>query len=252
MNASLAGAKVLVTRPVGQQATLMAAIEAAGGRALHLPALTIHPHAQTESLLRLRHAAAYDWLIFISRNAVEHALSVLPRQGLPRLIAIGNATAAAIRAAGLNVALHPERFDSEGLLARLPHDMSGQRVLIVRGVGGREQLAAGLAARGASVEYAEVYRRGCPESLAADLQRVLAEGIDIVTTTSGDVLQNLLQMAGEQRERLLQLPLVVMSQRGAELAQAAGFTHTPIYVAPQASDAGIVSALRAWHNEQES
>lgn len=250
MGHGLAGTRVLVTRPSGQQAGLVAAIEAAGGVALHLPAMAIQPYHQTESTLRLRHATAYEWLIFISRNAVEHALPHLPRRGLPKLVAIGSATAAALQDVGLAVAVQPGRYDSEAVLARLPRDMSGQRVLIVRGVGGREQLATGLQARGASVDYAEVYRRSCPALPDTELPELLAQGIDIITVSSGEMLRNLLQLAGAACGQVLQLPLVVMSERGAALARTLGFPHTHIYTATQASDAGILAAIRIWHSER--
>jgi uroporphyrinogen-III synthase len=244
----LAGVTVLVTRPHGQQAGLVAAIEAAGGRALHFPAIVITPHQQTEAMLRLQHAAAYDWLVFISRNAVEYALPHLPER-LPKLVAIGRATATSMQVAGLPVTLVPQRFDSESVLARLPQDMQGQRVLIVRGVGGRETLAEGLRQRGATVEFAEVYRRRCPDLPADAFARVLAQSPDIVTATSGEVLENLITLAGPARQQLLALPLVVMSARGARLAETLGFPHTAVYIAAQASDAGIVSTIKHWHEE---
>jgi uroporphyrinogen-III synthase len=251
MSDTLAGVTVLVTRPQGQQAGLVAAIEAAGGRALHFPAMAISPYRQTEAVLRLQHATAYDWLVFISRNAVQFALPHLPAR-LPKLIAIGRATAASLQAAGLSVAVVPARFDSESVLASLPLHMQGQRILIVRGTGGREALAEGLQQRGATVEYAEVYRRHCPNVPPDALAQVLAQSPDIVTATSGEVLHNLLHLAGPARPQLLALPLVVMSERGAGYAKSLGFPHGAVYIAPQASDAGIVSAIKQWHEESSA
>ncbi len=127
-------------------------------------------------------------------------------------------------------------------------EVAGKRIVIFRGEGGRELLAETLRQRGATVEYAEVYRRAVPEAGAEQLQHVLRKNcIDIVTVTSNEGLQNLLHMAGDAcRCRLLRLPLVVISQRTALLAAKLGFTHAPM-IAHQSSDQGLVGAIEAWY-----
>src|SRR6185295_12379471 len=90
--------------------------------------------------------------------------------------------------------------DSEALLAA-PElaDVTGKRVLIVRGEGGRALLGNMLAARGATVNYAECYRRVRPVAdaapLIADWQRGL---IHAVTVSSAEGLDNLLAMTGSE------------------------------------------------------
>ena len=64
---------------------------------------------------------------------------------------------------------------------------------------------------------------------------------DLVIATSTLILQNLLQMSGNYRNRLIERPLVVLSKRGRDWALAQGFTR--VHIAPQHDDAGIVSAL---------
>ncbi|MGE5945877.1 MAG: uroporphyrinogen-III synthase, partial [Betaproteobacteria bacterium] len=78
----LAGRTIVVTRPLAQSASLAAAIRAEGGDALVFPLLEIaptdDPGALAEAAARL---ADYALAIFISPNAVEHALPALLARG---------------------------------------------------------------------------------------------------------------------------------------------------------------------------
>ncbi len=96
-------------------------------------------------------ADRYDLVIFISANAVRFGADILGERRDVPVAAVGQATAAALNAAGYRVSLLPsEGADSESLLA-MPQlaDMHGKRVLIVRGSGGRELLQAEMAGRAA-------------------------------------------------------------------------------------------------------
>jgi uroporphyrinogen-III synthase len=124
-------------------------------------------------------------------------------------------------------------------------DMTDKRVLIVRGEGGRAHLGESLQARGAEVGYAEVYRRVKPQADPNPLLALWREQIDLVTTTSVEVLENLVAMLGEEGWPLLgQTPLLVISQRMRVEAEKMGFE--TILVAKGASDDAIVSAIRNW------
>lgn len=246
----LQGCRVLVTRPVAQAEALCERITHSGGTAVRLPALAIEALHETDSQQRCQSAANYDWLIFISRNAVEQAFTCLPAP-LPetlRLAAIGQATATALSEQGVEntLLLNSPSGTSESLLTSAElANMQGQHVLIVRGQNGREQLAETLRARGAQVDYADLYRRVRPQTSPGELSRVLDAGIDILTITSGETLDNLLAMAVEEQRDITSLPLVVMSERLRVLARERGFTDTVI-IATEASDEGIVEAIRQW------
>ena len=151
----------------------------------------------------------------------------------------------ALADAGLEPTLVPERMDSEGLLA-LPglQDMAGRRVFILRGNGGREHLRDTLRARGAEVDYVEVYRRVCPATDSQLMRALLQPGaLDVITATSNETLQNLFSMAGASGQPQLRgLPLVVASERQAQLAQELGFEQSAV-VAENAGDAALVEAV---------
>ena len=245
MRPDLHGAGVLVTRPARQAEPLCRAIEAAGGRPIRFPVLEIRdpPDAAAAHAL-LADAAQFDLLLFVSANAVERATPWLPVRVDAKIAAVGEATARALEAAGLAPSLVPAgRFDSEGLLA-LPalQAVAGWRVLIVRGTGGRTLLADTLAARGATVRHAEVYRRALPDVDPAPLLRDWERRVHLVVATSNDVLDNLLALLGEAGAcKALATPLVVVSERMATHARSAGFGC--VVVADGAGDAAIVDAL---------
>jgi uroporphyrinogen III methyltransferase/synthase len=109
--------------------------------------------------------SAADLAIFTSQVAVRR-LSEEPglldrfRKAISRgrIAAVGAATAAALGKEGLAVAI-VAAGSSESVLADLPHDLEGQRVLLPRGHDASEELPAGLAQRGAHVLPIVLYRK---------------------------------------------------------------------------------------------
>ena len=250
----LSDVTVLVTRPEGQGANLAGLIEAYGGRAVLAPLLNIEPGpdpARPSELLN--DPEPWDWLIFVSANAVRQALGLegwtRRLTGRTRIAAVGETTAAELERAGLRVDLVPySSASSESLLAdpRLV-EVTGQRLLIVRGVGGREYLADVLRERGASVAYAEVYRRTpvTMEAFAPCLSGWAEDGFDVAIVTSGEALSRLaelLKLAGlEARPRP---PLIVPGERLSRLAREQGWTR--VIVAEQAGDEAILQSIKQW------
>jgi len=244
---ALAGRVVVITRPVDESTSLAARVEAAGGEAVVCPALEIAP-PQDEAAVRARLAAldTCDFAIFVSPTAVARAFEYVSTW--PQRIttaAVGPGTARALARHGIaDVILPHERFDSEGLLQhpRL-HAVAGRRVLIIRGQGGRETLAAGLRARGAVVEYAECYARlppaWDPGPLAA---RLASQGVLAVVVTSSEGLRNVMARLGTQAARLLEHAVVLVPhERIAADARTAGVTR--VALSAGAGDAAVMSAL---------
>lgn len=256
---SLSGTTVLVTRPRHQAQLLCQMIKDVGGDCVVLPVIEIiAPQNSVSAMAIIDRLEQFDLAIFISANAVEQADDLVRQSrtwplGLP-LAVIGRSSAAALQARGLSAALCPEQgFNSEALLA-LPalQQLDGQRIIIFRGEGGREKLAQQLTARGAQVEYAEVYRRQCPTTGLQPIKERLA-AVDVIVAASNESLQNLYDMAGnEWRDWLLARPLVVISQRAASLAATLAFQQA-VVVAAEASNEGMLDALlQCCGHQQES
>lgn len=245
----LEGLGVLVTRPEHQGRTLEARLEAAGARVHRLPAVTIEPLACEAQIDAATEPA---WVVYVSANAVRHGVQLLAGCRGARIAVVGPATAAALATAGHHVSLVPAQgYDSEHLLASPEFAaVAGQVILIVRGRGGRELLADTLRARGARVQYAEVYerRRACPApAVLAAIEAAWGRGeIDVVTATSVELLaalQALLDPAG--RALLARTAILAGGARIAAAARASGCAG-PILVATRPDDAGLLEALAEW------
>ena len=170
---------VLVTRPADQSAALTGTLEAAGYTVESLPALTIVPLDAATIGAAFDRDPTPDFAIFVSTNAVQHGFDALSLDPATRAVAIGRATAEALRDKGATEVIENPGVRSEDLLTvdALSGDLSGRRVLIVRGDDGREVLRETLTDRGADVTVIDAYRRELPDLPQADVDRAQA-GLD--------------------------------------------------------------------------
>ena len=255
MPSRLVGLSVVVTRPAAQAHAFTQRLQAAGAQPLLLPLLAITASADPQAARDLlANVAQYDVVLFISSNAVTFGLAlvdVVPTLNQHCLVgAIGAKTAQALQAQGVVAQLVPAQgFTSEDLLA-LPalQQLVQQRVLIVRGHGGREVLASTLRERGAQVDYADVYQRVCPPIDAAALkQQHEQHGLGIIALTSGEGLQHLLAGLANP-DWIKKVPLLVGSQRLAALAKQQGFQGA-VVIADNPGDDAMFAALAHWAQE---
>ena len=268
---------VVVTRPSGQSAALLALLEHAGFESIEFPLIDIGPVVDAAPL----HAAlgelyapaplGFALVVFVSPNAIDHAFAALS-SAWPLQIPIGvvgpGSVAALARqgvappayriispAAGAMVTETPTdpRYDSEALYAAIKahfgHDgLKDKRILIVRGDGGREWLADALSAAGAKVEKVAAYRRIVPEPSMRDWERIhalLAGEPHAWLLTSSEGVRNLEELAREhltvdETLTLKHAPLVTPHPRIAEAARQAGFDRITV---SGAGDERIVQAL---------
>jgi len=231
-------------------------IEKRGGKVLRFPVIEIQTvDGQSDLLGKFRNLGRYHMIVFVSVNAVTGAARLISAGGWPEhldVAAIGARTAEAVRRQGWPVTVLPARgWNSEALLETPKmQNVESKRLLIVRGSGGRELLGKTLGRRGATVEYAEVYRRVIPRA-AHEIKpdRKQLEKVGIIVITSNEGLQNLVAILdGPARAVLFTLPLAVISKRTAILAEEMGFRET--VVAGEASDAGLVQAIGRWWQDQ--
>ena len=224
---SLGGRGILITRPRELAEGLARLVEAAGGGPIRFPSLEIVDLPAPQAFSRLEQ---FDRVIFVSPIAARRAAK-LARKWPPalRAMALGAGTRRELEKLGLARVSAPQAgADSEALLA-LPEleQVAGERILIVRGEGGRGLLGETLTARGASVEYAECYRRARPAADPAPLVAAWGRGeVDAVTVSSTEGLDSLFAMLGARGEPYLRAtPLFVPHARVAERAGVLGVRH---------------------------
>lgn len=246
--AALTGRNIVITRPLGQANRLSSLIQEAGGNVHLFPLLEIVPLTDYQKFdEKITQLNQVDWAIFISSNAVQNSLPrVIAKLGtVPgklKFAAIGPKTAADLAEFGIQNTLTPQdRFDSEALLA-LPEmqQVKNQKVLIFRGIGGREVLAETLKQRGAIVEFAESYQRINPQKDLNTLEELTKQHkLDAIVVTSSEAMRYLLDM-GKDATWLKNIKLCVNHARIAEEAYALGFR---AFVAETSGDEAMLNCL---------
>ncbi|MGH2375462.1 MAG: uroporphyrinogen-III synthase [bacterium] len=248
----LAGRRILVTRPRAQSQVLCDVLRRLGARPLAVPAIGIAPPAARGPLDRaLRSLGRYDWVVLTSANGARACLARARALRLdlrtfsrPRWAAVGPATAAALRAAGMRVALIPSRY----LTAAIAHELPvapGQRILLLRTTAATPALADALGARGAVVDQVAAYRtRLAPRPLSPRLRRLIdARAIDTVLFTSASTVRGLVRMLGRRRGSLRTMTVACIGPVCAAAAEREGLR--PQIVAGEHTTRGLINALLA-------
>lgn len=231
----LAGRTILVPEraPVGTAAEL-----AAAGADVLVADLTRReplPAAELEAAL----AETWEWVVVTSAATVAALPAGLGRTPhAPRVAAVGPATAAALRAAGIEPDLVAQPGGGRALVATFP-DGPG-RVLLPGAEEPSAEPAAGLTAKGWTVRPVAVYRT-LPQPLPQEIvERWRAGAIDAFVVTAGSTARAAVAAAG--------LPgpsVIALGASAAAVATDLGLTVTQVAERPDAAAvaAAAVAAL---------
>ena len=250
----LHGIGVLVTRPEQQAMSLCRLLEAQGATTLRLPAIEIKPCGERHlSDARVGPLDSFDLIVFTSANAVRFGSVLLGQRQDLTLAAIGPATARALNQSGYRVAVQPEAaFDSETLLMHPRFEqISGHRILLIKGSNGRRLLEQEFVRRGALVASIDVYERTPTHPSAAELAAVQSDieagRLHVITATSVDIGSGLLDLV--PRAELHKLRWLVPGQRVAAALRRRGLL-APLVTAESADDQDLVAALLRWRSDE--
>jgi uroporphyrinogen III methyltransferase/synthase len=252
----LFGWRVLVPRTKEQAASVCEQLRAYGAVPEQVPTIAVEPPRtpqQMERAVRGLVTGRYQWVGFTSANAVRAIREKFEEYGLDarafagvKIAAVGEQTAASLRAFGIAPDLMPEGEQSaEGLAKSWPayDDLLDpiNRVLLPRADIATEGLVARLTELGWEAEDVTAYRtvRAAPPP-APIREAIKGGGFDAVLFTSSSTVRNLIGIAGKPHA------VTVIAVIGPETAKtAAEFGLRVDVVAEKPSTALLVEALAA-------
>lgn len=180
-----------MTRPHEHAGQLVAGLERLGAHVSVVPLIAVAELDDDGELRRLVEHGGHDWIVFTSTNAVAAVGSVVT-QVRARIAAVGPATAAAVRALGVEPAFVPDRFAAAEIADGL-EPLAGAYVLLPQSEIAERSFADGLRARGATVDVVDAYRtleREPPASELVELGRA-----DAILLASGSAARSLASLA---------------------------------------------------------
>jgi len=202
----LADRRVAVTRAREQSPELAGRLTALGAEVIELPLITvskeIDKHALADVLTEL---GGYDWIVFTSANGVRFFFEEFHRVfddiralGLLRFAAVGDTTAAAIRAQHLKIECQPKVATAEALAEDLiaTGSLDSAKVLVITGNLNRDHLVKKLDEARAIVDRLQVYKTEktdlTADPAAADFR---ARGADAILFASSSSVQSFVDQA---------------------------------------------------------
>ncbi|MBN3556325.1 uroporphyrinogen-III synthase [Fictibacillus nanhaiensis] len=134
----LAGKRILVTRPKEQAVPLISLIQKNGGIPLSFPIVSIKGVKNEESQSLLNNLSSYQWIIFTSKNGVDHFFQLISDCNLTlgnvKFAAVGEKTAESLRKRGITSILVPDQYHAESLVKTLKkHVLSHEKILFPKG-----------------------------------------------------------------------------------------------------------------------
>ncbi len=250
----LFGLKVLVTRARHQASKLVEKLEELGAYCCEIPTIKIVPLLKPENPV-FDELSYYDWLIFTSANGVEIFFKTLlqTKKDLRvishlKIAVIGSATKEALEKHYLKPDIVPiKNFTQEGLAEAFSGiNLKGKRILLARAKEARQVLPEALKNMGADVKILPVYETVIPEESKEELNRVLKEGIDLVTFTSSSTVKNFFKLL-EDKKLLEKVYFASIGPITSRTLKEYGFN--PHIEARKYTIDGLVSAIRTYFEE---
>ena len=250
---ALANIRALVTRPKEQAETLAQQIIEQGGQSWVMPMITIEPYSENQDIRsKVLQLDQYHKVIVISHHAarlgMEHIEVYWPQMPVGiQWYAIGEKTRKTLADYEVTSACPEQALDSEVLLS-LPdfQSVAGEKILLLKGKGGRELLKETLMAAGAHVDELELYQRQRPDYSREQLSSLIKKhDINVILASSGEILANTAHYLSS--ELCEHCRLIVPSERVRELARNMGFTR--IHNAQGAGNTAMLSAMGLINSE---
>lgn len=200
-------------RPIRYELNSIRICQEAGFNVISVPMIEILDKKDNnfDAFVQRVQSGTSDIVIFTSANGIDYTLDKVPHRetfisalNRCRTIAIGPMTGEAATARGINIALIPGSYSSEGLVEAVKHEVQGKVVDIARSSHGAAVLVDGLKAAGASVFETQVYEITRPQRNREqeDLINALIERkVDAIVFTSSMMVRNLFDLSIEMGKK---------------------------------------------------
>jgi len=250
----LFGQRIVVTRSRAQAAELSHKFTELGADVLEIPCIKrgapSNPQHLADALLELN---SYDWLVFTSANGVVSFFEYFFKAfkdtrdvGGVRIAAVGPGTAAKLRELHLQVDLMPDEAIGVKIAREFARSESIEnlKMCLLRAEAANPDLPQALAELGAIVDDIPVYRTEAEAGEpAGDAARLLADGADWITFTSGSTVEHF-HKRFDLPALLKKFPRMKLASIGPETTKAIeALGAKPIIEAKQHTMEGLVTAL---------
>ena len=210
---------VLLTRQHDFLGNTAAILQRLDYQPTHIPTVSIAPHCPPELLVLFANLEDYTDVLFVSRNAVKVGMKMINQQkGIPskvRVMAVGSETAKQLYRYGID-AMFPS--DGNGARALLNvsqlKDLSGRKILVIRGDQGLSWPQDEMRLRGAHVDQAICYSQSIPKKSKTQLRDALLQNSELegVFIHSSQSLRNLVAISGDHWQRISTATIVAGSE----------------------------------------
>lgn len=226
----LAGKRIWVTGSASVAEKAQRAITDLGG----IPVVSPLIGFEATQRIKIRPSKGYQWLICTSPTAAKLFFRELvsPIVYLPKKIAVtGPGTAACFAHCRMDILTPKQDYSARGLLAMLPEDLTGQKILRIRSEEAGSSLAEVLRARGAKVKDLPFYR-------TVPLPTPTLPEHDVVFLASSSAVK-----AWQASGASLEKPVLAMGEPTANTLRAAGIE--PAFVATTSEVEALIRAYAA-------
>ncbi len=215
----LKGRTILVTQAQTQAKRFTTLLKQKGATVLHCPTIEIIPLESKETTTFLKSIQEYDWLVFMSQNAVHYFFEQLKKHKIRkqsihgcRIAAIGKITREALKQHKLRVNVTPSVYQSENLASAFKGNIEKRKFLILSSLNGRPVLKESLEKKGAQVNVCSLYKTVVPvENAKMLIKYICEERIDAVTFTSPSTFENFLTLLNPNSQRSLRVHLETLT-----------------------------------------
>lgn len=224
----LKGRTILVTQAPEQAKRFTNLLKQKGARVLACPTVDMIPCETPKILHCLKQLETYDWLIFMSQNAVIFFFQLLSKHGISkaqlrrlRIAALGKTTREVLKQNKLRVHLVPPVDAGTHLMALLKGKVEGKKILVLKSLDAHLSLLDMLRSKGALVDAPPLYKSVLPAENSKILLKYLSEErIDAVTFTSPSTVHNFVKMLNADRHLMKHLEMLTIATLGDVTARA--------------------------------